>query len=132
MDQPELFHETIYDALTSDILACGGFKKVAGTLFPSKTLDSAYAYLKNTMREEAHEKLGAEEILKIIAMACEIKSFATINYQCDNAHLSRPTPIKPENEQAELARQFTESVKIQGQIMKRMEKLAQSGFKELG
>lgn len=123
MDQAALFHDNENDALVADITAIGGHKKVAGMLWPVMKLDSAYARLKNCLRDDKAEKLEFCEIIQIIYWAKDFKSFATINYITDTGGFERAKPRDPEDAKDELKRAFIESVKYQQQILKRFEEL---------
>ena len=63
--QQELFHESFENALQATIEGIGGFKKVSIELWPGKTPDSAYAHLKNCLREDKGEKLSLSELITI-------------------------------------------------------------------
>lgn len=122
MDQAALFHDNENDALATDIMVIGGYKKTAGMLWPSMKIDSAYARLKNCLRDDKSEKLDFCEIIQIVLWARDYNSFATINYITDSTGFERAAPRKPEDAKAELQRQFIESVQFQKQLLDRIER----------
>ena len=62
MEQNQLFTESLYVALDDVIRACGGYKKVAGQLWPDLALDSAYARIKGCLNPDKAEKFSLETI----------------------------------------------------------------------
>jgi len=119
--QAELFHDSENDALGSDIAAMGGFKRIAGQLWPSMKIESAYAKLKNSLSDTKAEKLEFCEVIQIIAWAKEHNSFASINYITDKCGFERAQAKKPEDVIADLLRAYIDSVKTQKQITDRIE-----------
>jgi hypothetical protein len=81
MNPRALFHESIYDALVEDISACGGYKVVAGKLWPSESPSTATPKLRNAVNPEQAAKLAPEEVLAIKRLAKDVGSFATITYE---------------------------------------------------
>jgi hypothetical protein len=77
VNQSSLFHDTIYDALGADIAAAGGFKVVAGKLWPTDANGSAK--LRNSINPDQPHKLCADEVLAIKKLAYEHGSTATVD-----------------------------------------------------
>lgn len=124
MQQEKLFHEDIYEALRTDILACGGFKAVGCVLWPEKAADKAGENLNNCLNRTRPEKLDPEQVLLIQKLAKNRGAFASLYYQTDEIGMTRPLPIEPEDEKAKLQRQFIEAVKAQQAMLSRMERLS--------
>lgn len=101
MNQQALFHETVFDALGADISASGGFKVVAGKLWPTESPTTAAAKLRNAINPEQPHKLSPDEVLAIKRLAKEHGSFATVNFEAQELGYT-PTWIDPENEIASL------------------------------
>lgn len=131
MQQEALFHEDIYEALRTDILALGGFKKVGAMLWPEKTADKAGENLNNCLNRTRPEKLDGEQVLLIKRSAKQVGSFATVMFEMDDIGMTRPTPIEPEDEMAALQRQFIESQKSMSLMLKRMESLSQTKIRSV-
>ena len=109
MQQPQLFHEDIFEALRTDIMALGGFKAVGLVLFPDKE-HKAGDYLSTCLNTTRPEKLDPAQVHVIKKMAAKVGSYATVFFECDGCNLSRPEPIEPEDERARLQREFIGAV----------------------
>ena len=79
--QSSLFYETIYDALGADIAAAGGFKVVAGKLWPAESPATSTQKLRNTLNLDQPHKLCPDEVLQIKRLAYEHGSTATVDYE---------------------------------------------------
>lgn len=121
MNQKALFHETIFDALGADILAAGGYKAVAGKLWPAENPTSAANKLRNAVNPEQAQKLCPQEVLQIKRLAREVGSFATINYEAQQLGYS-VTWIDPDDELERLERENNELLK---ELLRRQERLEQ-------
>ncbi|MFU8837891.1 MAG: hypothetical protein ACNA75_06260 [Thiohalomonadaceae bacterium] len=124
MLQQDLWHEDINDAIAADIMACGGYKKMALELWPALKMETAYARLKACLNHDKAEKLSPEEISLITRMARQRGSLATLTYMLREAHCADPAPIEPEDEKARLQREYVASVKALQKLSKQLEKLA--------
>jgi hypothetical protein len=110
MNQTALFHDTIYDALGADIAAAGGFKVVAGKLWPAENPTTAATKLRNAINPEQAQKLCADEILQIKRLAQEAGSSATVQYEA--AQLGYVvTWVSPDDEAERLERENNEMLK---------------------
>ena len=67
MQQP-LFHEDIFEAIRTDIMASGGMKAVGLTLFPEKGA-KAGDYLSTGLNPVRPEKLDIEQVMVIKRLA---------------------------------------------------------------
>lgn len=122
--QARLFYEDIYDAIGTTIMALGGYKKVGYLLWPNMKMDSAYARLKNCLDASKAEKLAPDELSTIIREGRKIGCHAIPEFISDDAGYERPVTKNPEDEIAELQREFIASVKKQEQIAERIERVA--------
>ena len=95
MNQENLFHETPEDAMGAVISACGGFKRVAGLLWPTRKPESAYARLKACLDDSKDEKLTLSEVVEIARMGREAGAHAFLNYLCRELDYSPVKPIAP-------------------------------------
>lgn len=86
MNQVALFHETLLDAIGADIAAAGGFKIVAGKLWPTDT--NAAAKLRNALNPDQPHKLAPDEVFAIKKLAREAGSTATIDFEAENMGFS--------------------------------------------
>jgi len=74
--------DTIYDAIGADVMACGGVKKTAAVLWPSKAASTAEARLRAAMSASHDQELGADEIGALISLAAKAGAFNTVCYSC--------------------------------------------------
>ena len=132
MQQNELFHEDIFEALRTDIMALGGMKKVGHMLWPDKAPSKAGENLSSCLNESRPEKLDPNQVLFIKREAKQVGSFATQYFESDEIGMTRPTPIEPEDEKAQLEREFIEAQKNLTRMLGRIEKLSEPSLKAVG
>lgn len=121
MNQTALFHDTIYDALGADIAAAGGFKVVAGKLWPAESPTTGAAKLRNATNPEQPHKLCPDEVLQIKRLAQEAGSSATIQYEASQLGY-RVEWVAPQDELERIERENNDLLKA---ISKRMERAEQ-------
>jgi NAD-dependent oxidoreductase involved in siderophore biosynthesis len=121
MNQVALFHDTIYDAIGADIAAVGGFKVVAGKLWPAESPSLAAAKLRNAINPDQPHKLCPDEVLQIKRLAKEVGSFATVQYEASQLGYEI-TWIAPEDELERIERENNELLKA---IFRRQERAEQ-------
>jgi hypothetical protein len=123
VQQNKLFFDTVYDAIGSDILAAGGYKHVAGKLWPNMKPISSYARLKACLEEHKDEKLDPEEVHAVAKMAkAKVGSSAYLQYtgqECD----CRYEDIEPEDELTSLLRSYLRDEDQQTKKKDRIDKL---------
>lgn len=112
MDQGKLFYEDIYDAIGTTIMALGGYKKVGYMLWPNMKMESAYARLKNCLERDKPEKLAPDELATLVREGRKAGCHAIPEFMADDAGYDRPNPKEPEDQIAELQREFISAVKI--------------------
>jgi len=102
------FYESAEDATHSAILASRlPLKEVAAVLWPALKTDSAHARLRGSLNTDRPEKLTADEHI-FIANHCQ--QFHFLHYTAQQCHHSQPVPVDPDDEKAELQKQFIRSV----------------------
>jgi len=121
MNQTTLFspHECQEDALGADITAAGGFKVVAGKLWPADS--SGPAKLRNYCNREQPHKPELEEVLAIKKLAREAGSTALIDFEAQQLGYQVKW-LDPKDEGDELRRQFIEATAALGKLAQRIEK----------
>jgi hypothetical protein len=125
-NQEALFYETACDAIAACVVAAGGFKRVASTLWPSSKPESAYARLKACLDDGKAEKLTAEEIIGIAKLAKEQGCHAWAQFI--GAELGYEIrPMDPADEATDLQNKFIEAVRLSSQIAERLERLGVKG-----
>ncbi|MDP2346737.1 MAG: hypothetical protein Q8N34_03315 [Gammaproteobacteria bacterium] len=120
-EQPK--KDTILEALQADVDALGGNKAVGMILWPEKDPVSAGKHLSNCFREDRNERITPEQVALIIKRARHAGSFHTLHHICDDASVTHPTPIEPEDERARLQKQFIKAVEHLDFIRANMDRL---------
>lgn len=106
--------DSIQEALTEAIKACGGSKHVAAMLWPARAaqnLDAARRYLANCVNPECAEKLSLDEIMLILRTARGKGNHVVMQFLAADLSYAQPQPLEPRDEAAELKRQFIESTR---------------------
>lgn len=122
MTQQPLFCEDIYEVLKTIGQTYGGSKKIGALLWPDKPIDKAAELWNNCCNSTRPEKLDPEQIVFVLKLASEIGCHVGIDYIGRKCNY-KWEPIVPEDERAQLMRQFNENVKLQAQIVTRLEAL---------
>lgn len=102
----------------------GGKKALAHRLRPNKSPSAAHTWWLdccNPARTE-HNFTG-EDWLALIKIGREIGCHAVLHFICDQANYERPRTVNPTDEKVEIQRQWISSVKLQADLVERMERL---------
>lgn len=121
MRQSALFHENVFDALGTDIAAAGGFKVVAGKLWPTESPAMATQKLRNAVNPEQPHKLDPDEVIAIKRLARDAGSTAMVEYEAMLLGF-QVTWVDPRDEAAELRRQVLTAAAELKQLFTRIEK----------
>lgn len=108
--------ETLNDALIECVKAAGGSKSVASILWPEKPLNDAQRLLLACLNTERSEKISPEQTMLILKLAKDAGSHVGIEFMCNSLSYSKPNPIEPEDEKAELMREFIQAQKAMTQL----------------
>ena len=124
--QAPLFHEDIFEAMNTVIMALGGSKKVGGMLWPEKKPQQAGELLKTCLNVTRQEKLDPEQVLFLLVEGQKVGCHALADYmgQCAGYKF---IAIEPEDEKAELQRQVVAASQHFSVLIKRLEQLASNG-----
>lgn len=115
--------ESLNDALIDAVRVLGGSKQVGPLLWPEKTPDAAQRLILACLNEDRPEHLTPEQMAMILRM-CKAKGHhAAFSFLSADIGYSRPVPIEPRDESAELMRQVIESQKLLAKQMARLESL---------
>ena len=116
--------ESLNEALIDAVKALGGSKQVGYKLWPEKTVDAAQRHLLACLNEDKPERLTPDHLMMLLRLARSIGHHASLSFILADLGYAPTQPVEPRDESAELQRQFMESVRIQSQIVDRMEKAA--------
>lgn len=122
--QISLFYDTYEDAIRDCVTALGGFKRVGATLWPAMPADDAGRKLSACLNTDKREKLDLGELRLIRREARKAGIHILAHYEARDAGYSEPQPLNPEDEAAQLQREFIASVKALEAIQARMGRVA--------
>ncbi|RDH86387.1 MAG: hypothetical protein DIZ78_09465 [endosymbiont of Escarpia spicata] len=101
MEQEQFWYDSAEEAVNAAILKSGKKPKaVAVELWPHMKMDSAYARLKNSLRDDKDEKLTLDEIIHICRVTA---SYDPLYYMAEELSHSRPQFRAPNDQEADLA-----------------------------
>lgn len=120
--QPALFTESIYDALSDVVRALGGPKDAGKLMRPTIAADDAGQWVKDCLNPTRRERFNPEQVLWLVRKGREAGCHSIVNYLADEGGYTRPTPIEPKDEEAELMRQFIATAREQRLILERLER----------
>lgn len=122
MNQPQipLFYETYEDAIRDTITALGGNKSVGNLLWPTMPADEAGRRLAHCLLAEKRDKLSPGELQLIRRTARKAGIHILAHYEARDAGYTEPQPLNPEDEAAQLQREFIASVKALEAIQARL------------
>lgn len=121
MQQEALFIEDINEAIRTTVQALGGAKKVGADLWPTLSVDAAGNRLRDAMNPGRREHLSPEEIIAIAKMGRASGCHALTFFFCREAGYADPQPVDPEDQRAELQREFVDGVRRLEQIAKQIQ-----------
>jgi hypothetical protein len=115
-----LWYEDILDAIRDDMGAIGGPKVLAAMLYPEKPQEAAVRLLLDCLNRDRSQRLNPDQLQLVIREARKAGSFCTIAFICDDAHMTRPVPVEPDDEKARLQREFIGAVDKLEQIKQQL------------
>lgn len=123
MEQLNLVHEDIYDALRTCVQALGGAKKVGSMLWPELSADKAGNRLNDALNTSKRDVLNPEQVLLILHESRKASCHVAMYFITDECEYERPRPIEPESEFARLQREHIEAIKTIKTMTERMEQM---------
>jgi hypothetical protein len=123
MEQINLIIDSLNDAIRDTARAIG-FKRIAKEIWPTKTEEAAARHLNDCLNPDRPQELSTAEMMLIARRGREIGCHILMAYLNADAGYAPPIPIDPDDQKAELQRQYIASVEEQKRINARMERLA--------
>lgn len=120
--QAVLFHECFEDAVGTAVQAAGGVKRVAYALWPNAPLGHAERKMRDSLNVDRPEKFSPDELVRIIKLAREANDHSILKYLCAECGYQAPVPVSPEQERAQLEREFNAGVMRLEALAKRLGK----------
>lgn len=124
MNQPALFVEDIWQALTDCVRALGGAKQVGAKLRPEMDPQDAGRWLLDCLNPTRKDKLCIDQMLWLLRESRKVGCHVGMSFIASDAGYAPPQPVEPEDAKAALQRAFIQSVEQQRQILMQMEKLS--------
>jgi hypothetical protein len=121
-EQTSLFHDSIYDAAGSVVIAAGGKKKVSKLLWPHLKDSTAETRLSHCLSDEFPEKLGPEEMAFLRRLGREIGCHAIAEYEASEAGYAPPQPVNPVDEAEALRRDIRDLLLAANRKMERLDR----------
>ena len=121
MEQSELWHDSLEEALRDVVVSLGGPKRVGAELWPAKPLTDAARYLNHCLDNERAEKLGLGELMWILKHGRQVGCHIAMQDMANELGY-QITPLEPEDEIAELQRQFIQAREDMQSMLTKMEK----------
>jgi len=122
--QIPLFYDTYEDAIRDCVTALGGFKKVGSMLWPAMPADDAGRKLSACLNTDKREKLDLGELRLIRCEARKVGVHILAHYEARDAGYAEPQPLNPEDEAAQLQREFIAAVRGLEVLQARMARVA--------
>lgn len=119
-----MIYDTYEDAIRDTVMSLGGFKKVGSMLWPAMPADDAGRKLSACLNTEKREKLDLGELRLIRHTARELGVHTLMSYEARDAGYAEPVPVTPEDEAAQLKREYIAAVKAMSTIQARLERLS--------
>lgn len=120
--QQVLFHEDINAAIQGLVAALGGAKVVGSRLYPDLATDAAARRILDALNPDRAQQLSQTQFLTLLKWGRESGYNGVMEYIADEAGYTRPSPRSPEDERADLQREYIESVKRLEFISRRLQK----------
>ena len=112
------------DSINSMLVACvkalGGSKVVGPTLWPELSVEDAQRKLLAALNDDRPEKLSPDQAFLIERMARDAGHHIAIEFRCKALSYSIPTPIEPEDEKAQLMRDFINAQNSLAEMLKKI------------
>lgn len=119
-DQIPLFVEDYHEAIRATVQALGGFKRVGSDLKPDLAVEAAGRWLADCCNPDKREKLSLTELAYIRKAARVAGCHILATFEMREAGYAEPQPVAPEDEAAQLQREFIAAVKGLESIQKRL------------
>lgn len=105
-EQIPMFVEDLNDAIRDTVKAMGGYQKVGHEMRPELGVEGAGRWLSDCCNPDRREKLSPEQVAFIRRRARQQGIHILAVFEAKDAGYAPPKPIEPEDERAELMREF--------------------------
>ena len=123
MTQPELFHETLNDALQAAVAALGGPKAVGAKMRPELPVDQAAGWVRDCVNPSRRESFHPEHLQMLLRECREVGYHGLAAFMMRDASYQDPVPVEVQDQLQKLQQQFVDAVGSIDTIKKQMERL---------
>lgn len=116
--------ESFNQALIDCVKAAGGSAIIGKKVFPEKSPDAAQRALLDCLSEDRPAKLSPDQVKLVLRLARDKGYHGGIAYLLADLGYAPTTPIEPQDEAAELRRQFIGASAQMAETAARMEEIA--------
>lgn len=121
--QQALWHDSFEDALLDVVYAIGGPKEVASSLWPALSPLDAARKLQHCLAPDRRERLAPNEVVWILRAGAAAGCHVAMSYLTRECGYDTPRRVSPDDQRAELQRQFVEGVGQLEAIRRSLERL---------
>lgn len=121
-DQIPLFVEDLNGAVRETINALGGFKRVGSEMKPDLAADAAGRWLADCLNDGKREQLNPSQLAYIRRQGRLAGCHILAAFEAREAGYADPQPITPEDEAAQLQREFVLASKAMASLFARMDR----------
>lgn len=125
--QLTLVHEDAVDVVRSLVAALGGAKVIGPRLFPHKPAEAAARYLLDCLNPHRDHDIGVEGFVILLKWAREAGVHLGTHWLCDELGYTRPQPIEPEDQAAEILRRVDKAREELRTCLQQLDRLPGSG-----
>ena len=122
--QIPMFVDDLNEAIRATVNALGGMKKVGVELRPEKSAVDAGKWLADCLNTSKRDRLDPDQLAYIRRKARAAGCHILAAFEAQDAGYAPPQPIAPEDEAAQLQREFIASVKALEAIQARLSRNA--------
>ena len=122
MTQSQMFIDSLADAIQEAVQQLGGAKKVGSELWPEKSIRDANNQLLNCLNPDHAQKLSLEQVDFIFGLARKEGAHVIPQYIAQK-YGYQITPIEPEDERAQLQREYIQAVEALQSITNRLDRV---------
>lgn len=125
--QPALFHESISDALRELVASLGGTKAVGARMRPELPADHAGRWLNDCLNDSRREHMTPEQLMWLLTEGRRTGIHGAITWIATECGYSAPQPVEPEDERAQLQREYIEAAKSMARLAAKIERTSTPG-----
>ena len=115
--------QTLTDVLVECVKAAGGSKVVGAKLFPDLLVDQAQRKLLDCLNDDRPHNLTPDKVLQVAGLARDAGCHSYMHYCADRLRYAAPVPREPQQQLAELQRQFSQAVAQQQVLLGEIQNL---------